>query len=314
MRQSQGYDVLVAFGKEAAQGTAPAASVFKNWGIVSGFEPEINKNHEQIRGLGARTVLNNRALEQSVGITYSGYLQNPTILYYTLGKSVASGTTGAYIHSISAVGRCEELPTFTAQSNMCVSGTPFVTNYLGSKIDTLTISATAGEPVEVEADIVSVDFKDNQQPAASYDVSTNEIFTFANGIVEINGVPAANVKEFEIEIANNLEAIYTISKTNGNAPAFINDGVLDVTGSFTFAPTGTTQRTLFRNGTEFNVSLKFEDPIVTTNYIVLNLTGAKYDTDSLGIEADGEVDYEVDVLFKNVSISVGSKDIADLTV
>ncbi|MGY0013279.1 phage tail tube protein [Bacillus anthracis] len=133
-----------------------------------------------------------------------------------------------------------------------------------------------------------------------------------DGEVTINNVKAGNVKEFEIEIANNLEALYTISK--GNAPSFINEGVLDITGSFTFAPTSSTQRTLFRNGTEFNVKLRFDDPLVPANYIEINLTGGKYDTDSLGIEADGEVDYEVDVLFKTITVIAGSKDISDLTV
>lgn len=312
MRQTQGYDTLVAFGKETTQGTAPAASAFKSWGIVSGFEPEINKNHEQIRGLGSRTVLAHKALEQTVETSYSGYLQNPTPFYYALGKVTKTGVANAWVHTMTSVGRCEELPTFTANSNMCVNGTPFITNYVGSKIDTLTISGSAGEAVEVEADIISQDFKDNQPAASSYDVSTNEILTFADGEVTINNIKAGNVKEFEIEIANNLEALYTISK--GNAPSFINEGVLDITGSFTFAPTSSTQRTLFRNGTEFNVKLRFDDPLVPANYIEINLTGGKYDTDSLGIEADGEVDYEVDVLFKTITVIAGSKDISDLTV
>lgn len=312
MRQTQGYDTLVAFGKETTQGTAPAASAFKSWGIISGFEPEINKNHEQIRGLGSRTVQAHKALEQSVENSLSGYLQNPTILYYALGKVAKTGAANAWVHTITPVGRCEELPTFTANSNMCINGTPFITNYVGSKIDTLTISGSAGEAVEVEADIISQDYKDNQPAASSYDVSTNEILTFAEGEITVNNVKAGNVKEFEVEIANNLEAIYTISK--GNAPSFINEGILDITGSLTFALTDTSQRTLFRNGTEFNVKLRFDDPLVPANYIEINLTGAKYDTDSLSAESDGEVDHELDVLFKNISIVAGSKDISDLTV
>ncbi|EJV59372.1 phage tail tube protein [Bacillus mycoides] len=312
MRQAQGYDTLVAFGKEATQGTAPAAGVFKSWGIVSGWEPEINKNHETIRGVGSRTVLNNKALQQEVSVAYTGYLQNPTIFYYALGKATKTGAANAWVHTLNPVGRCEELPTFTANSNMCVNGAPFITNYVGSKIDTLTISGSAGEVVEVEADIVSTNCVDSATAASSYDVSTNEILTFADGTVTINGVAAANVKEFEVEIANNLEALFTISK--GNTPSFINEGVLDVTGSFTFALTDTTQRTLFRNGTEFAVKLRFDDPAIPANYIEINLTGGKYDTDSLGIEADGETDYELDVLFKNISVVAGSKDIADLTV
>ncbi|KAB2380195.1 phage tail tube protein [Bacillus toyonensis] len=313
-RQTQGFDTLIAFGKEATQGTAPAAGVFKSWGITSGWEPEINKNHETIRGIGSRTALSFKPLGQEVSATWTGYLQDPRIFYYALGKVTKSGAANAWVHTVTSTGRCEELPTFSVNTNMCVNGTPFITNYVGSKIDTLTISGSAGEVVEVEAEIISKDVLDGAVAASTYDYPTNEIMTFADGSVFINGVAqaAANVKEFEIEIANNLEALMTISK--GNQPTYINEGVLDITGSITIAPIGTATRTAFRNGTEFAMRLRFDDPVVPANYFDIILSGAKYDTDSLGIEADGETDYELDVLFKTISVSCGSKDISDITV
>lgn len=312
-RQTQGFDTLIAFGKEATQGTAPAAGVFKSWGITSGWEPEINKNHEAIRGLGNRTVLTHKALAQEVTSTWTGYLQDPRPLWYALGGAVTkTGAANAWVHTFSSVGRCQELPTFTVNTNMCVNATPFVTNYVGSKVDTMTISASAGEAVEVEMEIVSKDAIDSAPAASTYDYPTNEIMTFADGTVTINGTAAANVKEFEMEFTNNLEAMQTISK--GNTPSFINEGVLDITGSITIAPMGTTNRTLFRNGAEFSMVLRFDDPAVPANYFELTLSGAKYDTDSLGIEADGETDYELDVLFRTASIKIGSKDVSDITV
>ncbi|PEM64400.1 phage tail tube protein [Bacillus toyonensis] len=312
-RQTQGFDTLIAFGKEATQGTAPAAGVFKSWGITSGWEPEINKNHEAIRGLGNRTVLTHKALAQEVTSTWTGYLQDPRPLWYALGGAVTkTGAANAWVHTFSSVGRCQELPTFTVNTSMCVNGNPFVTNYVGSKVDTMTISASAGEAVEVEMEIVSKDAIDSSPAASTYDYPTNEIMTFADGTVTINGTAAANVKEFEIEFTNNLDPMQTISK--GNTPSFINEGVLDITGSITIAPMGTTNRTLFRNGTEFSMILRFDDPAVPANYFELTLSGAKYDTDSLGIEADGETDYELDVLFRTASIKIGSKDVSDITV
>lgn len=318
-RQTQGYDTLIAFGKEATAGTAPAAGTFKSWGITSGWEPEVNKNHEAIRGIGNRTVAVHKPLGQEVTATWSGYLQDPRILWYALGGAVTkTGAANAWVHTFSNVGRCQELPTFSVNTNMCVNGTPFITNYVGSKIDTLTISGSAGEVVEVEAEIQSLDAVDGATAASTYDYPTNEIMTFADGDILINGsaTPAANVKEFEIEIANNLEALYTIIKQTGNGgvPKYINEGVLDITGSITIAPMGTSTRTAFRNGTEFSMKLTFTDPITPANYFEITLGGAKYDTDSLGIEADGETDYELDVLFRTISVKLGSKDVSDLTV
>ncbi|PEZ87962.1 hypothetical protein CN376_23065 [Bacillus cereus] len=316
-RQTQGYDTMLAFGKETTQGTAPAAGAYKSWGITSGWEPEINKNHEAIRGIGSRTVVAHKPLGQEVTATWSGYLQDPRPLWYALGGTPAkTGAAGAWVHTFNNVGRCQELPTFTANSSMCVNGTPFITLYTGAKVDTLTISAAAGELVEVEAEIIALECFDNGTAATTYDYPTNEVLTFSDGDILINGVatPATSIKEFELEIANNLEALYTIVRQASNAPKFINEGVLDITGSITIALMDTATRQAFRNGTEFSMKLTFTDPVTPANYFEITLGGAKYDTDSLGIEADGETDYELDVLFRSISVKIGSKDISDLTV
>ena len=311
-RQAQGYDTLLAFGKEATQGTAPAAGVFKSWGLVKSFEPEENKQHEQIRGLGSRQVQIHKAMAYEVTSSGSFYLQNPLPIYYALGKAAKTGAASAWVHTITSVGRCEELPTFTAQRNICLSGTPFIQNYTGSKIDTLTISGSAGEAVEVELDMIHQKVADGATAASSYADSLNEPLTFADGTVTINSSTTAIVKEFEIEIANNLEALYAISK--GNEASLINEGVQDITGSFTFALVDQSQWTLFKNGTPFSVTLKFDDPTTPANYFTITLTGAKYDTNSIKSASDGETDQELDVLFTGISVVAGSKDIADLTV
>lgn len=310
-RQAQGHDVLIAFGKETTQGTAPAASVFKSWGIVNEFETEINKNNETLRSLGSRTVQMYKDGQLEVSNTLGMYLQDPKIFYYALGKSTASGTSGAYSHEVTSVGRCEELPTFTVQDNICISGTPLITNYSGSKIDTLTVSGSAGELIEVEAEIVSTKWQDGATPAASYDTILNTVYSFAEGIITINGANVAVLKEFEVEIANNLEGLYTITK--GNGPSMINEGVQDITGSLTFALTDLAQHTLFKNGSEFNVYLRFDNPTDAADSIELKLANAKYDAESISKSSDSELDLEIDALFKTVSVTCKSKTIADLT-
>nr|WP_257130523.1 phage tail tube protein [Bacillus wiedmannii] len=302
----------MAFGKETTQGTPPAAASFKSWGLVQSFEPEENKQHEQIRGLGSRQVQIHKAMAYEVTSSGTFYLQNPLPIYYALGKVTKTGAANAWVHTISSVGRCEELPTFTAQQNICLSGTPFIRNYSGSKVDTLTISGSAGEAVEVSLDMIHQKVLDNATAASSYNDSLNEPLTFADGTVTINNSTSAIVKEFEVEIANNLEALFAISK--GNEASMINEGVQDITGSFTFALTDKTQWDLFKSGSAFNVSLRFDDPTTPANYFTINLTGAKYDANSIQPASDSEVDQELDVLFTGISVVAGSKDISDLTV
>lgn len=312
MRQSQGYDTLIAFGKEATPNTPPASGTYRNWGIINEFEPEINKNHESIRGLGSRTVQINKAGQLEVSSTLNMYLQHPRVFYYALGKVSTTGSAGAWVHSVTTSGRCEELPTFTINENVCVNGTPLINIYTGSKIDTLTISGSAGELVEVEAEVISQNWSDSATAAASYDTSLNEPLSFSDGIVTINGAVVANVTEFEVELANNLEALYTIS--TGNGATAINEGVLDITGSLTIALTDVTQRGLFKAGNEFSINLRFNDPTSAANYISITLNGAKYDSESMSKSNDDSVEIELDCLFRTVSVVIGSKDTSDLVV
>lgn len=311
-RQAQGFDALVAFGKEATQGTAPAAAVFKSWGIVTEFEPEENKNHEPLRGIGSRTALGFKAGQYEIESSVAGYLQNPRPLYYALGKVTKTGAANAWVHTINPIGRCEELPTFSVNRNLCLGGSNFITNYTGSKVDTLTISGSAGEPVEMEIDIIHQKVVDGAPAATDYTTSTNEVLGFAEGIVSINGANVANVTEFELEIANQLEALFTIS--SGSEAGMINEGALEISGSFTFAITDQSQWTLFKNGTTFAVVLRFQDPNVPANYVSVNLTGAKYDTNAISLGAEDAVEQELDVLFTNIQIVAGSVLETDLTV
>lgn len=311
-RQSQGYDSNIAVGLESVQGTAPADAKFDKIGIVRSFEPEENKNHEVIRGLGSRKAQMIKAKQYEITSSASLYLQNPKILYHALGKATKTGTVPAVVHTITPVGRCEELPTTTWHNNICIGGTPLVRNYLGTKVDSLTISGSAGEAVEVEADLIHMSSVDGVAALASYPADLNEIMTFANGTVTINGSNVATVTEFELEIANNLEALFTIGI--GNNAKMINEGVLDVTGSFTFALSDISQWTLFKNGASFDVKLKFQDPVIAANYIEINVTGAKYDTNAIQSSAEDAIEQELDVIFTDISITAGSSTIVDLTV
>jgi len=311
-RQSQGYDTLIAIAKEDTFGVAPADAKFGTFGLITSFEPEENKNHEVIRGLGSRKAQMIKALQFEVSSSASMYLQNPKVIYHALGKATKSGSAGAYIHTITPMGRCEELPTSTWQRNVCAGGAPYVQNYVGTKIDTLTISGSAGEAVEVEAEMIHKTILDGTALASAYPVDLSEIMTFAEGEITINGVKTANVTEFELEIANNLEALYAIAK--GNSASLINEGVLDITGSFTFAFTDKTQVDLFKAGTPFNVKLRFDDPIVPNNYIEINVTAGKYDTNAINTSSDEGIEQELEAIFTDISVTAGSATIADLTV
>lgn len=310
-RQAQGFDSLVAVGKETTFATAPTVANFKSIGIISSFEPEENKNSTSLRGLGDRKVKKVKEGQTETNSSMGLYLQNPRILYYALGKVTKTGAAGAYVHTITPINRCEELPSFTVQNNICVGGATFIRNYLGSKVDSLTISGSSGENIEVEVDLMHVKADDTATAASSYTTDLNEVMGFKDGTILVDGVKAATVSEFELEIANNLEAMFTM---NGSAdPTLINEGILDLTASLTLAFVDTTQWTKFKNNTVFELKLNFVDPTNAKNYFNITLSGARYDTNSIQSSAEDAIEQELDVIFTDISIEAGSSTIDDLT-
>ncbi|NGY84880.1 hypothetical protein F6Y03_30630 [Bacillus megaterium] len=114
-------------------------------------------------------------------------------------------------------------------------------------------------------------------------------FSFYEGTVNINGVEQALVEQFELEISNNLEGLFAI---NGEMTvARIQEGNREYALTLDFIFEDTAQFDLWKNGTEFDVTLKFVAP--DGRELTVTSTGCKYDSNEIEL---GNEDYAVQSL------------------
>lgn len=303
MGQMHGYDHTVGFGKEATPGTQ--ATNYNWFGIIESFEPEENNNVDVRKGIGQRAPMMLRTGAKEVDASISGVLQNARPLLMALGKEVKTGDgTAGYTHTITPIGKGEELSSFSF--NHVIGANALVRDYLGGKIDKLTISAKAEEAVEVESDMMFIKVVDGGT-AKTVVAELNNYYMFYEGTVKINNASVADITEFELEIGNNLERRFTINGTD--IPARIEEGSLDLSLSMTMDFLNSTQWNLFKTGSDITVELTLQDIAEPKNSIKIALSGGKYDTNAIGAGAEDLTEQELEAVFTGITVT--AKDLVN---
>jgi len=296
MAQAHGFDNTVVIATESQFAQAPTSG-FKWIGVVESFEPEENNNTDARRSVGVRGPFMLRAGAKEVDGSISFALQNARMIAYALGKVSTTGS-GPYTHTITPVGSGESLPSFTIQNHNKLLG--FTRNYVGGKVDSLTITASAEEPVTAEAEILFSHVEDQGITPVTVSAELDNYFMFYEGSVLINSVPIANVREFELEIANNLERRFVLN--GSNRPARIEEGNLEITASLTLDFVDTTQWEAFMNGDNLVVELALQDAHDSNHFITITLSGGVYDTNSLPVNAEELQEQELEAIFTGIEV------------
>lgn len=300
--QSHGFDNTVVIGTEESFAT-PATSF--NWaGIVESFEPEESNNTDTRMSVGVRAPIMLRKGASEVDGSMSVALQNARLIAYALGKVSTSGdgSETPYTHTIEAVGRGEELPSVTVQNHNILQG--LTRNYVGGKVDTLTITASAEEAVMMESEFLFSHVESSGIEPATVTAELDNYFMFYEGSVKINNADVADITEFELEISNGLERRFTINNTGDGRPARIEEGNLEITASLTMDFVDTTQWDIFQNGENIEVELILQDSHDANHTIKVMLSGGLYDTNSLPVGAEDLQEQELEAIFTGISVEV----------
>lgn len=299
--QSHGFDNTVVGGKETTFGT-PASS-YEWLGIIESFEPEESNNVDSRMSVGVRAPLMLRQGASEVDGSMSLALQNARLIAYALGKVSDSGDgTSGYTHSISTIGRGEVLPSITIQNDNPLIG--LTRNYVGGKVDTITVSASAEEAVTLEADFLFSHVEDSGITPATVTADLENYFMFYEGAVRVNNTDVADVTEFELEIANGLERRFVLRNDGNRGPARIEEGNLEITASMTLDFTDATQWESFRNGDTLEMELVLQDSQDPNHSMTFTLSGGLYDTNSLPVGAEDLQEQELEAVFTSVAVEV----------
>lgn len=305
MGQSHGFNNTAVVAKESTYGVAPTTG-FKWVGIVESFEPEESNNVDSRMSIGHRAPLMLRQGAKEVDGSMSVALQNARLIAYALGKvtSSADESGGTHTHTISSIGASDELPSFTVQNHNALHN--FTRNYIGGKIDSLTISASAEEAVMIETDMLFSHVNDTGITPVPVVAELENYFMFYEGTVLINGDAFADVTEFELEIGNGLERRFTLS--GQNRPTRIEEGNLELTSSLTMDFTNTDNWTAFKNGDAISIELRLVDVADPAHTISIVVSGGLYDTNSISVGAEDLQEQELEAVFTDIQVVAKDKN------
>ena len=205
----------VAVGKESTWGTYASATTAIEF-ISCSFKTEIESQKLDSIGLNrgfTKRVQLNKSVQGTLEMNLHTVESTPLIANALGGAvSTTAGSTGAYVHSISAGNFNTGLSSLSFNVR---KGADHVFRYMGGRVNVMKISAEAGDVVKASFDLI---FKDSTQLSddisTSLSVTSTLPMTFVNGVFRYAATEAAAatttaeepIQGFELEINNNLAA------------------------------------------------------------------------------------------------------------
>ena len=205
----------VAVGKETTWGTYASATTALEF-ISCSFKTEIESQKLDSIGLNrgfTKRVQLNKSVAGSLEMNLHTVESTPLIANAMGGVvTTTPGSTGAYLHSISAGNMDTGLSSLSFNVR---KGASHAFHYTGGRVNVMKISAEAGDLVKASFDMI---FKDSTQLsddiAASLSITSILPMTFVNGTFRyaateaLAGTSTAEecIQGFELEVNNNLAA------------------------------------------------------------------------------------------------------------
>jgi hypothetical protein len=220
-----GIDSYLLYGEETTFGTKSPA-VNKIPGIVTSFTPQGTRNLQAIRGaiavlpeandeVTARDAISQKRglFEASCSVEFRP--QNWRFMKYVLGSESGAGTgQDPYQYpqedaeTLADKKKYLRLPSITISSNMLFDGTAdaqdVALNLLGTKIDSCTIRAAVGEPVNVSWNTISTDMSTGSTETGVA-LDSEDVYHFTGSSVIIDGDTVENIIDnFTLTINNGV--------------------------------------------------------------------------------------------------------------
>ena len=305
----------VAVAKETALGTKVSATTAIE-ALTCSFRTDIESRKvdalHRSRGFARRVQLN-----KTVGGTLEQYLhpeESTLMLINAMGGTVTSASTsGGFIHSIT-VGNFEG--THQGLSFNVRKGPSLVWNYLGGRVNTLTLTGEIGEPIKCSYEMI---FRDSTQLSddigASLSISSVLPFTFAQGVFQYGDSEGAlateQIQGFELTINNNIVSDSAARALGTNTASVLPMTRREVNLKVTQRFDTTTAYARFLQATTGSIDLTFTGVTISSDAIftvqirmpTVFLNSPDPELNSSGEILTSEIDY--DVMVDNPSTTTG---------
>ena len=209
--KTSGADSYLLYGVETTFGTA-ATTINKHLGLVQTMNVgKINRNIQSNRGLKGTTTGGQEVAKYTLGTADTGFSTEYNIFDWEIMQYVLGARTGAGTGASPYVcTRSNQVSSLTFAGNIDNDTTDRDVQSLGTKINSMTISAAVGSPVSISADWISGKLGKDATLTSGVALPTNEIMNFTGVDLEIpNASSISNIIDnIEIVITRNAETQY----------------------------------------------------------------------------------------------------------
>lgn len=219
----RGDQATVGWGRESTFGTAND-NTSGSFGVMEAFnapDPKIDWKVHRVIGQG-RDALFQFEGKSTLETGISFIPQDFELLEFAFGARITSGSPGTYflgsgktyVYTGTYSGT---IPSMTLETTFTPGETSFNRQFIGCKVDKLTINAEEEGEVKFDMDLKG------QRPLVPSDASpspkvyTNNPFLFHNGGLSIFGTTFGKITKFELSLANNLKPKFYLASGSVSA-------------------------------------------------------------------------------------------------
>lgn len=205
-------------------GTYGSASGGAFWpGLVQSNEIDENVGVIELRNTGTASRNVNQFVDGPTEYrgTLTTYPQDWRLLLFALGDHTDAGSPSPYTHTLSEANSNNVdpfnglvMPTFQVEDaqRSTVAGSHFLRTVKGCMVDSVTFTATEGEPVQLEVEFVGQSVTYASGAATSVTAVTTRPFMWRDSIVHIpSGTTLGTAKEVSVVLNNNLEVPHYVT-------------------------------------------------------------------------------------------------------
>jgi len=262
---------VVSFFYES--GTYASTSGNAQWiGEVQNHTPDENMNVQAVRYVGGGDRNVNQFVDGPADYTgtFTYYPQDWKFFMFALGSNVDGGSPSPYSHTISETNSTDGNAFTSGTTNPFISftledahqfnptGLNFIRTIKGCIVDTLTISASQGDFVNVTVDYRAQDVTYSSGAATSVTAATTRPFMWRDVQLQIpSGTNLDELRDFSLSIAQNLDAPHYLNGSRViSTPVPLNrDHELTITIDSTSEWNKTLYDQYFMGGSTFNAML-----------------------------------------------------------
>jgi len=218
----------LSFGPETSYGVDPGTAAL-NWvfGVVQQAtmpDPEFNWMPYWMLGSASKRnfYIMYRGRKSFAGSIPDIVLINGYPLYLPIGDVVTTGTESPYTHTISETNRLKSITMqhelFDADGN-----SELIRRWSGGKVNRASYHASEGEPLMMSIEEIIFNSYassgDSGIASASASYPTTDPYLFCHGALTLFGTEFARVRNFSIEVSNNIEPKYYITDDSAESRA-----------------------------------------------------------------------------------------------